>query len=110
VRRERNSIAGRVFNDANGNGKRDVGENGQGLWQVYLDLNGNGKLDSTDIVTTTDILGNFKFSTLVAAKYVVRIVPVSGIATTTPAAGVYTYTLAVGQAVTNAMFGERSIT
>jgi len=104
------SIAGRVFDDANGNRKRDVGENGMGLWRVYLDLNGNGKLDSTDVVATTDILGNFKFSTLVSGKYIVRIVPVSGIATTTPAGGSYTFTLTAGQAVTTALFGERSIT
>jgi len=104
------SIAGRVFDDANGNHKRDVGENGQGLWKVYLDLNNNGKQDSTDIVTTTDILGNFKFTGLFAGKYTVRIVPVAGIATTTPAGGAFTITLTVGQAVSNVMFGERSIT
>jgi hypothetical protein len=104
------SIAGRVFNDANGNGKRDIGETGLGLWKVYLDLNNNGKLDSTDKVATTDILGNFKFASLFAGKYVVRIVPVSGIATTTPSGGAYTYTLTAGQTVTSALFGERSIT
>jgi hypothetical protein len=104
------SIAGRVFDDANGNGKRDVGENGQGLWKVYLDLNNNGKFDSTDIATTTDILGNFKFNGLFAGKYTVRIVPVTGIATTTPSGGSYTFTLTAGQAVTTALFGERSIT
>src|SRR2546430_2538333 len=46
--------------NANGNGKRDVGETGLGLWKVYLDLNNNGKLDSTDKVATVDILGNFE--------------------------------------------------
>ena len=104
------SIAGRVFNDANNNGKRDIGENGLGLWKVYLDLNNNGKLDSTDKVATTDILGNYKFASLFAGKYVVRIVPVTGINTTTPSGGSYTYTLTAGQNVTNATFGERSVT
>jgi uncharacterized protein (DUF2141 family) len=102
------SIAGRVFDDANGNGKRDIGENGMGLWQVYVDLNGNGKLDSTDNLTTTDVLGNFKFAGLTAGKYTVRIVPIAGIATTTPSGGAIGYTLTVGQAATNALFGERS--
>jgi uncharacterized delta-60 repeat protein len=39
------SISGAVFNDANGNGVRDIGETGAAGVTVYQDLNNNGRLD-----------------------------------------------------------------
>ncbi len=103
------SIAGRVFNDVNGDGKIDNGEVGLGLWTVYLDLNKDGKFDGADISATTDINGNFSFKGLAAGTYVVRVVPVSGIAATKPAGGVLTLTLAAGQASVGNLFGEKAI-
>src|SRR5438105_5007539 len=41
------AIAGNVFNDLNGNGKRDAGEPPAPGATVYLDLNGNTTFDST---------------------------------------------------------------
>ncbi|HEX4793152.1 MAG TPA: choice-of-anchor Q domain-containing protein [Humisphaera sp.] len=103
------SISGKVFDDANGDGKIDNGEFGVGLWTVYLDLNNNGKLDAGDRSATTDIGGNWAFTGLAAGSYVVRLVPVTGIITTQPAGGILSITLAAGQASVGNLFGEKAL-
>jgi uncharacterized protein (DUF2141 family) len=103
------SIAGTVFNDANTNGKMDTTELGLGLWQVYLDINRNGRFDTGDKLATTAVDGAWSFSGLTAGSYVVRIVQRTGTATTTPAGGVYTITLAAAQKVTGKLFGEKRV-
>jgi hypothetical protein len=104
------SISGRVYNDANGNGLRDVGEAGLGLWKLYIDKNNNGKLDSGETTTTTDINGNWSFKGLAAGTYVIRVVPVSGLTATKPTGGVLTIKVTVSQATSGYLFGERSNT
>jgi hypothetical protein len=54
-------IAGNVFADANGNGRRDKNERGLAGARVYLDRNGNGRLDLLEAVAVTDKNGNFSF-------------------------------------------------
>jgi CSLREA domain-containing protein len=103
------SIAGTVFGDVNADGKIDNGEFGVGLWTVYLDLNKNGALDAGDKSVTTDISGKFSFAGLAAGSYVVRVVPVSGIAATKPTGGVLTITLAAGQNSAGNLFGEKAV-
>ncbi|HEX4796106.1 MAG TPA: choice-of-anchor Q domain-containing protein [Humisphaera sp.] len=102
------SISGKVFDDANGDGKIDNGEFGAGLWTVYLDLNKDGKLDAGDRSVTTDIAGNWSFNGLAAQTYVVRVVPVAGIVATKPIGGVLSITLAAGQVSSGNLFGERA--
>jgi uncharacterized protein (DUF2141 family) len=103
------SIAGTVFDDANGDGKIDNGEFGVGLWTVYLDLNKDGKLDTGDKSVTTDINGKWSFAGLAAGTYVVRVVPVTGITATKPTGGVLTINLAAGQNSTGNLFGEKAV-
>jgi hypothetical protein len=103
------SISGRVFNDANNNKLRDVGELGLGLWRVFIDTDKDGVLDSTERSLLTDASGNWSFGGLLKGSYIVRVVQQSGTATTTPTAGAFTITLGVGQAITGILFGERSI-
>ena len=102
------SIAGKVFGDANGDGKIDNGEFGVGLWTVYLDLNHDGKFDTGDKSTTTDINGNWSFTGLAAGSYTVRVVPVAGIVATKPVGNVLTISLSAGQNSTGNLFGERA--
>jgi hypothetical protein len=102
------SISGRVFNDGNGNAKRDSGEAGLGLLTVYLDVNKNGKLDAGDVSTTTDVFGNWSFAGLTAGSYAVRIAPLTGLTTTTPAGGVFSITLIAAQTVSGKLFGEKA--
>jgi hypothetical protein len=99
------SISGTVFDDVNGNGKRDAHELGLGLWTVYLDKNDDGKLDAGDVSATTDVNGSFTFANLAAGTYYLRVVPVSGTTATTPAGGLVKVTLAAGQLSTGNLFG-----
>ncbi len=64
-------IAGSVFNDANGNRKRDKSEKGLEGITVFLDGNGNGMLDAGERSTNSDKNGNFSFVTL-AGTYKLR--------------------------------------
>ncbi|HEX4794527.1 MAG TPA: choice-of-anchor Q domain-containing protein [Humisphaera sp.] len=102
-------ISGSVFDDANGNARLDVGEDGLALWKVYLDLNNDGKLDAGDASRTTNIFGYFEFAGLKAGTYTLRIVPITGLATTTPAVGSFAIKLTDAQTSANNLFGERAI-
>src|SRR5262249_51331134 len=46
-------ISGTKFEDLNGNGTRDPGENLLPGWTFFLDANGNGRLDPGEVSTTT---------------------------------------------------------
>jgi CSLREA domain-containing protein len=100
------SISGTVFDDFNDNGKKDAHELGLGLWTVYLDTNDDGKLDTGDVSATTDVNGNFTFANLAAGTYYLRVVPVTGDTTTTPAGGLIKIVLTAGQLSTGNLFGE----
>jgi len=102
------SISGRVFGDSNGNGVRDPGEVGMGLWKVFVDLNKDGVLDGNDLSTTTDFFGKWSFGGLTKGTYLIRVVPVDGLAATT--ATVLTVTVGDGQVSTGSLFGERATT
>jgi hypothetical protein len=105
------SISGKVFDDGNGNGIRDVslGEAGLGLFTVFIDTNNNGKLDSGEKSVVTDVLGNWSFTGLVAGTYTIRVVPVTGVSATKPTGGVATIKLTAGQSSINNLFGEKAI-
>jgi hypothetical protein len=102
------TISGRVYNDANGNGLRDVGEAGLGLFKVFIDANNNGVLDGTEKSIITDINGNWSFAGLAAGKYTIRVVAVTGLTVTKPTGGLLTITVTAGQTSTNNLFGEKS--
>ena len=103
-------ISGQVYNDSNGNGARDVGELGLGLWTVFIDKNTNGKLDAGDLSITTDINGAWTFKHLAAGTYVIRVVQPTRTASTSPVSGSLTLPLATGQVLSNELFGEKSLT
>jgi hypothetical protein len=101
-------ISGTVFNDANGNKTKDSTETGLSGWKVYVDLNKDGKFESTEPSTTTDSSGNWKFTTLQAGTYVIRVAPPTGQTgwtqtTAQPAA----FTLGNAGTKTGLLFGER---
>jgi hypothetical protein len=47
----RGGVSGKVYNDRNGNGKRDAGEEGLPGTKVFLDLNGDGQVSTLAPVT-----------------------------------------------------------
>lgn len=62
------SISGNLYNDLNGDMKRESGEPNLAGRTFYLDLNKDGKLDNGDPIAKTDANGNFKFSNLMGGK------------------------------------------
>ncbi len=102
------SIAGTVYNDANGNAKRDSGEVGVGNITVYNDANNNSKLDSGEKTTVTDANGAYTLSGLSAGPYKIREILQSGWSQTTPANNYgWTISLASNQNLGGKDFGTR---
>jgi hypothetical protein len=101
-------ISGAVFNDANGNAKRDASETGLASWTVYLDANNNGRLDVGEKTAATDSAGNFSF-TLSAGSYTVRAVAKTGYTNTSPVGGAYKLTLAAGATSAGLLFGRKHV-
>jgi uncharacterized delta-60 repeat protein len=102
------SISGTVFNDINGNGAMLPGSGIAGA-QVYLDLQGIDKFVAGDPVATTDGAGNYGFTGLAAANYLVRPVPVAGKVITAPIfGGKYFVQLGANQNVTGDTFGVQA--
>jgi uncharacterized delta-60 repeat protein len=102
-------IAGVVFNDINGDGKQNAGENGIGGVVIYLDLTNAGVLKTGDPQTTTNSFGGYTFTGLPAGAYIVRQILPGGDKQIFPTLGYGNHvTLASGQAVTNANFADQS--
>jgi hypothetical protein len=55
-------IYGKKWHDLNDNGQMDGGEPALSGWTIFLDENYNGEIDTNDIVTTTDMQGNYEFT------------------------------------------------
>ena len=103
------SISGIVFNDFNGDGKRQTSEVGLGGWTVFLDTDNDGILDSTEKRVVTDADGNWSFASLPGGAYIVRIIPRTGFKTTVPVSGAISIAVAAGKATTGVLFGEQKI-
>ncbi|HEX8524264.1 MAG TPA: SdrD B-like domain-containing protein [Tepidisphaeraceae bacterium] len=70
------SIAGSIFNDANGDGVRGSKDRGLVGFRVYLDLNNNKKFDKTEPSSRSTSTGRYSFNNLAAGAYNVRVTPV----------------------------------
>jgi GH25 family lysozyme M1 (1,4-beta-N-acetylmuramidase) len=66
------AIYGFIYDDRNGNGRRDAGEFGLSGWDVWLDVNGNGRRDRCDPVVTTSAAGEYQFPQLPPGPTVVH--------------------------------------
>ncbi|GGA27990.1 SdrD B-like domain-containing protein [Okeania sp. KiyG1] len=73
------SIGGVVFNDINGNGFLEPGENGIPGTTVFLDRNDNSILDNEERTAITDSLGVYDFDELPPGTYTVRQVQPAGL-------------------------------
>jgi hypothetical protein len=62
-------IYGKKWHDLNDNGEMDVGEPALSGWTIFLDEDYDGEIDPNDIVTTTDIQGNYTFAGLEPNEY-----------------------------------------
>lgn len=91
------SISGMKFNDLNGNGVKDVDENGLQNWQIVL----SGAAVDTALTNSS---GAYSFDGLVPGTYTVSEINQSGWSQTTSAPGAIVLTF--GQVVTNVNFGN----
>ncbi|MDZ7722519.1 MAG: GEVED domain-containing protein [candidate division KSB1 bacterium] len=103
-------LFGYKWNDLNGNGIWDVAPTPEPPlpnWTIWLDMNSNGVYDSGDLTTTTDASGRYQFSNLADGSYVVGEQLQNGWTQTyPPAPGTHTVSVAVGQIVQAANFGN----
>ncbi len=100
------TITGMKFNDMNGNGVKDSGDNGLQNWEIYIDSNGNGSWDSAEPKVVTDVNGNYTFTNLTPGTYKVREIQKNGWTQTYPSNNLNNVTLSVGQTVSNQNFGN----
>jgi hypothetical protein len=76
-------------------------------WTVYDDVDHDGILDATEVSTTTDANGNYRFSNLAPGSHQIRVVIQSGFRHTTNDA--QNVTLTSGQSVSNRNFGFKKL-
>jgi lysophospholipase L1-like esterase len=103
------AITGRLFADANVNGRLDANEAGIAGWTVYLDADNNGSLDAGESSVNTDTQGNYSFTDLDAGNYVVRYHLAPGWQATPGATASYVVAAAAGQTVTSRDFAASLI-
>ena len=104
------SISGTIFNDINGNGIQDAGENAINGAQAYLDINGLGSYVAADPLATADANGNYTFNNLQPGFYLVRLMPVNGKVVSAPLwGGKYFLSLSANQIVTGDNFGVQTL-
>jgi hypothetical protein len=102
------SIKGSKWNDANGNGTWDAGEQALAGWTIYIDSVTNGKLDPWELSTVTDANGQYSFTNLGAGEYPIREVNQTGWVQTSPTTP-YAVNLTAGKNLTNINFGNRQV-
>jgi len=98
------TISGQEFNDLDGDGAKDTGEQPLVGWTIQLDLDSNG---SVDLTTTTDANGEYTFTGVSAGTHLISQVTQTGWTQTCPSAsGTYSVTLLGDEDVTDQDFGN----
>jgi protocatechuate 3,4-dioxygenase beta subunit len=96
------SICGIKFNDVNGDGRKDNGENGLSGWTITLSMG------AVQMTATTGADGSYCFNNLPAGTYTLSETPQNGWRQTYPASpSTQTVTLAAGQNVVDLNFGNK---
>jgi hypothetical protein len=100
------SIAGIYFNDLNGNGTREAGEDPFYNKELFVDANDNGLLDTGETSVFTALDGTFAFTGLKPGTYRIRrILPLGWQFTTAP----LTITVGAGQNVAGLLMGAQQL-
>ena len=99
------TITGRVWHDADADGRVDVGDVGLAGLRIYIDANNNGAFDATEQSTLTDSNGQYTFTGLIASTYRIRQTPGPGFTQIFPTANASrSVTLGTNQTVANVDF------
>ena len=97
-------ITGRAWVDSDKDGIKDSTEAALGGWTVFIDTDKDGRLDTGEVTTRTDSLGNYKFTSLAAGSYRIRIVQPTGYTRISPTSGYFDKTLTSGATTGNNNF------
>jgi hypothetical protein len=98
-------ISGYIYQDHNGNGRRDRGDQGLAGRIVFLATTGSGNYDGRELHTTTDVNSNFAFTDVPPGTYFVReVVPRGWMQTTRNPAKII---LTARSSFSGLSFGER---
>ncbi len=103
------SVAGVIWNDNNGNGVRDIGDNGLTGWTVFIDANSDGLLTvgETQFVTGSD--GSYLLSNILPGTITVAVVPTVGWRASSPVVNRQTLLLRGSQNLVGVDFGEAQL-
>jgi hypothetical protein len=101
------SVAGARFNDVNGDGVRQPGEQGLAGFVVFLDADGDGLLGPGEASRVSAADGSYSFTGLTPGVYELRELPQDAWQVTTPAA-LRTVLVSAGGRVTAANLGGRA--
>jgi hypothetical protein len=77
--------SGVKFNDHDGNGIRDQGDEGLAGWTIYVDYNDDGVLDPDEPFAITGVDGSYEIADIIAGTWKVREVQMAGWECTYPA-------------------------
>jgi len=102
-------ITGTVYNDANGNAKRDPTEKGIAGLTVFIDKNKNGKPDTGEPKVTTAADGTYSFKAQPPGSFRVAEVVPTGSRISSPAAGFYDLSLSGAQTASGKDFGNTQL-
>lgn len=104
---DRALVSGIVFDDADKNGVKAASEAGLAGAVVFVDANKNNAFDAGEKSVTTDSVGNWQFTDLVAGTHVLRLASVQGRVQTLPTAnGSLSLTVKTAQIVGSLKFGS----
>ena len=101
------SVAGTLFNDADGNGLFGSAELPLAGWTVYLDANNSNTLDATELQVITAADGTYAFNPLPYGSKNLRVITPVNWAVTNPPNGFSTFRLLNGENRTGVNFGVR---
>jgi hypothetical protein len=100
------SVSGEKFNDINGDGIRQAGENGVGGITIQIDVNRNGT-DIRSVITSGD--GSFRFDNIPAGMHsVAEMLPINAVQTTPN--GVFMIDVNPPAIIDNLLFGNFTLT
>lgn len=114
------SMSGVVYNDVNGNGRREATEPGFAGLRVFLDGNDNGNVDPGELSMETafddpltpnvDESGTYFFPNVRAGSYILRQLSIDGLSPTEPSTGVHRVELGGNEDRDDLDFGNNVIT
>ncbi len=103
------TVTGTLFDDINGNGQQDTGEEGITGQVVFIDLNHNGTLDADEPFAVTNSSGVYTITNAPAGSIRVSEVVPTGFRVDAPASGSHTVTLNAGQTLSNLDFANTQL-